>query len=956
MQDLQEPVHQHVAWWRKRPRAGETDLSCGVTLDCRFPDPHGRLATAYADFKRFLQVGRVKTSDAYRMVTELEPTRLPESHRVIVNDHTCRILAGDTEGIRRGLVWIEDQMLRAGGPFLRRGEIARKPVIRTRISRCFFGPINRPPKNRDELADDVDYYPDEYLNRLAHDGVNVLWITIHFFQIVPSKIIPEYGQNAGPRLEKLRRTVRKCERYGIQIYPFCIEPAAFTWPYPEIAAAAAAHPELKGHLNAFCTSTEQGQAYLEEATRTLFSEVPGLGGLIVIPVGERYTHCYSSSIFQGKSRPTPNTCSRCSVRKPWEVLSDTLAGLARGMHFVNPEAELIAWPYSQSVCWGAKATVEAAGHIPKGVILQHNFETGGRNKQLGKWRPAWDYWLSYVGPSTLFARCARRAIQGGARVSAKLQIGCSHEVATTQVVPVPGILYKKYREMRRLGVSAAMHSWYFGAYPSLMTKAAGELSFNPWPKRDRDFLLSLARRDWGSHAAQVVKAWKWFEKGYSHYPTAHIFGYYGPMHNGPVWPLYLIPRRLPLAPTWLNGYPPSGDYIAECVVNGFTLKEMVILCRRMTEQWARGVKILKNLRKGFRSTPERLKEIGLATALGLQFQSGYNILRFYALREELAEGKGVKRQKILKVMAKIVREEIRGDRELLPLVAADSRLGFHSEAEGYKYFPDLLRWRMQQLRNLLKTEFSEIKSRIATHAPLFPEYTGERPSGAIYGCRFLQKPPSMDGKPFGGVWDELPQAKCHHGLHRVFNRKRWKKCNEEHDHNPLPENEKEKMLTFWKAYHDRRSLILGVCCKADPSSGKPSFQGHGLQVMVEPRRTEPRRQFLIDPDGTAQCVRDDGYISRTNDGCIPHKKGPWRVSSQVEEDAWSIILRIPFAWLGRRGLEARHPLRLNVVRTMPGPGKTGLALNSWAEMKPTKERLVWEYLNPATDFGWVSFE
>ena len=106
----------------------------------------------------------------------------------------------------------------------------QKPWLKHRITRCFFGPIKRPPLNRDELMDDVDYYPDAYLNRLAHDGVNGLWFTIHFFQTVPSKIIPEYGQNAEPRLEKLRRTVRKCERHGIRIYPFCIEPAAFTWP------------------------------------------------------------------------------------------------------------------------------------------------------------------------------------------------------------------------------------------------------------------------------------------------------------------------------------------------------------------------------------------------------------------------------------------------------------------------------------------------------------------------------------------------------------------------------------------------------------------------------------------------------------------------------------------------------------------------------------------------------
>ena len=444
---------------------------------------------------------------------------------------------------------------------------------------------------------------------------------MHFFRTVPSRIIREYGQDAAPRLAKLRRTVEKCAAYGIRIYPFCIEPAAFSSPYPEVAAAAAAHPDLRGHRGAFCTSTEKGQAYLEEVTRTLFSEVPGLGGLIVIPVGERLTHCYSSSIPEGGRWPTANTCPRCSQRKPWEVLSETLAGLARGMHSVDPDAELIAWPYGQFIAWGPEATVEAARHLPKGVILQHNFETGGFNRQLGKWWPAWDYWLSDAGPSELFERCAQAAVESGARVSAKLQVGCSHETATAQVVPAPGLLHRKYQAMRRLGVSAAMHSWYFGSYPSLMTRAAGELSFDPCPEDEDEFLLALARRDWGRHAPEVARAWRWFCDGYSQYPTAHIFGYYGPMHDGPAWPLYLIPRRRPLAPTWQIGYPPSGDHIAECVANRFTLKEMVTSAGAV-ERWERGVRILKKLRPHFADNPERLGDTGSPLRWGCSSGSG----------------------------------------------------------------------------------------------------------------------------------------------------------------------------------------------------------------------------------------------------------------------------------------------------------------------------------------------
>ena len=944
------PYHQPVHWTPREPAAGEAHFPRGLRLDTRFPDPAGVLQTAYADFGYFLQCAKVPAQGDYPLITRRGETSVREDYCVTVSLDHCEIIADDTEGIRRGLVWVEDEMLRRGGPFLPLGTVTRTPLIRTRISRCFYGPINRPPKCKDELADEVDYYPDEYLNRLAHEGVNVLWMTIHWYETIPSKIIPEYGQHAGPRLEKLRRTVAKCARYGIRIYPFCIEPAALTGPAPEVLAAGAAHPELKGHNGSFCTSTELGRAYVEEAVRTLFTEVPGLGGLIVIPVGERQTHCYSGAIPDGGMWPTPNNCPRCSKRQPYEVLRDTLATMRRGMDAVAPEAELVAWPYGQFISWGPEKTIEAAAHIPPGVILQHNFETGGRNKQLGKWRPTWDYWLSYAGPSDLFRDSARAAVAGGARSSAKLQVGCSHEVATTQVVPAPGLLHRKYTAMHQLGVSSAMNSWYFGSYPSLMTRAAGELSFAPFPKRSRDFLMTLAGRDWGACAPQVVEAWQWFEKGYTNYPTAHIFGYFGPMHDGPAWPLYLIPQRKPLAPTWQIGYEPSGDYIAECVCNGFTLAEVVTLCRRMADYWNRGVEILKSLRPRFAGDPERLRDIGLATALGLQFQSGYHIVQFYALREKLADAKTpATKRRLLAQMRELVEAELRVDEELLPLAEADARLGFHSEAEGYKYFPALLRWRVEQLRGLLAEEFPQVEQAATKPGLLFPDYVGAEPAGEYYEAAAAAEAPAVDGKPFGGAWDAAPTAELTDWLRVVFNRERWRKCAYDPcDHLPVPEADRLDRTTQWKALYTDEALYLGVICHPAPGgTGKDAFTGDGLQVFVEPTRTEPRRIFHLSPDGKVRCQRDDGYL--------PESDQSWQASSHIDRRGWSVVLRVPFAWLGselQRGV--RRPLRVNVVRTLPIASE-GAGSVSWARREPVRGRLVWSTLNPATDFGWLRF-
>jgi hypothetical protein len=903
---LESPLHERPPfhWQRRAACADEVSLCGGAHLDERFPDPDSLLDTAYADFRQFLRVGGIG-GGAYAITCMPASFSVPEAYTVDVGADECRILAGDTEGIRRGLVFVENLMLRSGGPLLPLGTIVREPVIRTRISRCFFGPINRPPANRDELADDVDYYPDEYLNRLAHEGVNGLWLTITFRDTVPSKIIPEYGRNSASRLAKLRATVDKCLRYGIRIYVFCIEPAALTADSPVLAA----HPELggcrRGNHVAFCTSSPTGLAYLEEATFNLFSAVPGLGGLIDISVGERFTHCYSS-----RSGPdVPNNCPRCSKRQPWEVLADTVAAMAKGMHAVDPRAELVSWPYSQYQGWGEELTTAAAAQVPPGVILMHNFESRGRRLQLGRWRPAEDYWLSYVGPSELYRACARAAVGQGTRMFAKLQVGNSHEVATVPHVPVPGNLYRKYAAMHALGVSGAMQCWYFGNYPSLMTGAAGELSFKPFPQSEDEFLLQLAQRDWGENAATVAEAWRLFSEAYENYPLSAAFSYYGPMHDGPAWPLFLEPVYLPLAHTWKIVFKQSGDRVGECIMWTHTWEEILILTERMARIWEQGVALLRSLEPLYSDSPEHLLDIGVARALGLQFRSGWHILQFYALREELAEWrKGPDGPVLLERLANLVHRELEVDGELLALAEADSRLGFHSEAEGYKYFPAKIRARMDQLRDLLETEFPRIRARVEKGQVPFPRHTGEEPVGRICQGVRVTTPPALNGRLEGPIWQQAPASS---GFTTVS-------------------NGEVDATTSWRAVYDDEAVYFGFRCqKVDGQTGD------SMELRIESRRLWPPDAMIFGPGGRCEQVRL--YLD-TRDPL------DWQVSTADGTDAWTAVVRI--AWDSLWAVRHQKALRVNVIRR-------GARHSRWVVLPPVPARLIYGSDNPA-EYGWLT--
>ena len=708
VKELSQPYHRYFNWKRSSVNPGEADLSRGVKINCAFPDPEKLLETAYEDLNIFFADSGLATNGEYEIIIQQIDKECFESYRIEIKPESCYIQAADTEGVRRGIYYLEDLLLSNDGPFLRLGSIERKPWLKSRISRCFFGPIKRPPLNRDELLDDIDYYPDEYLNRLAHEGINGLWLTVVFSDLCQTSI-SKLDPNAEKRLAKLRLTVEKCLRHGIKTYIFCIEPRSL----PSASELLRKHPELKGAVAwnkeyCFCTFSDTAQKYLYESVNWIFSQVPDLGGMINISLGERPTTCASAD--WGKE------CPVCSSKTPGEIIAASLKPMEQGMHDANPEAELVSWFYVPENRSGdeldqTSQLLDIAEKLPEHVIMQYNFESGGSKEQLGKERHAGDYWLSYVGPSRKYDDIMHRAQEYGKKISAKIQVGCSHEIATVPFVPVPALLYRKYKAMRELGVSHVMQCWYFGNYPGIMNKTAGNLAFEDFAVSEENFLFRLAASEWGEYAGKIVEAWKLLAEGYSHYPLDNMFQYYGPMHDGIVWPLFLIPKNQPLAPTWRLDYGTSGDRYGECL-GKFTLDEALTLCRRLSEKWNKGAEIMRDLRSAFCNNSERLKDIDLIEAIGILFESGYNILKFYALREILLSSASAKWPDALDQMENIVYEEIKRSSRMIKLCEADSRLGFHSEAEGYKFFPNKLKWRIASLKNLLKNDFSAIKNRI----------------------------------------------------------------------------------------------------------------------------------------------------------------------------------------------------------------------------------------------------
>lgn len=708
--ELKKPLHETApGYYGKRAVCeGEIDVS-GLYIANKYQDDaNGVLETAYKDFARFLSVYSIGGT-RFPVVLEKAETSCFEEYKLEVTKDKIIISSADTEGIRRGIIYLEDELRRSEAAFLNPGITVRKPSIKSRITRCFFSPINRPPKFGDELSDDIDYYPDEYLNRLMHDGANGVWIYTRFSDILPSSVIEEYGKGYEKRIEKLNKVIAKCARYGIGVYIFAIEPFALE---PDIAEN---HLDMAGDVTYnggryFCCSSEKGKKYCYEAGKKLIELAPDLRGFISITYGERPTSC-SWSIKGNSDYSEPKSvcnCPRCKDKTPGQILADTVEALRSGAREIKPEFETISWTYGHRL-WETEDILDYVDRCPNDAILMQNFDDMGFEEQLGKRRLSTDYWLSYPGPSELFTNTAKRAMEKGKTMYAKMQVCCSHEIATVPYVPVPGIIFDKYKGAFKYGVEGVMQCWYFGNYPSMMSKAAGELSFTTDFSDKKSFLTNLAAIYFGkSKADKVCKAWELFEEGYKNYPINIMFSYYGPMHDSVVWKLALLPKNFEPARTWQLVDPVDGDRICDALLSGHTLEEAYTLCDIMRTKWHDGMKYLSDITI---EHPEEADHISVAKAIDILFDGGTNILDFYILRDLLGRRAGDENELVSK-MQKLVEAEIKNSTDMIQICRSCLSLGYHSEAEGYKFFPDKIEDRICHLKKLIDTEFELVKKRI----------------------------------------------------------------------------------------------------------------------------------------------------------------------------------------------------------------------------------------------------
>jgi hypothetical protein len=571
-----------------------------------------------------------------------------------------------------------------------------------------------------EIEDSLKTHPDSYLKEVAREGFNAVWLHCILRDIVPCNAFPEFGQKGKEQIPALKKMVEKAAKYGLKVFLYFCEPRGFReedlfWKNNEDVkgqpALFRAAGGFSGRYFALCSSTQRVKDYLYESSYNLFKSVPGLGGVFMITASEFHTHCYSHFPRWQKKFTDQNMkdwakhsfhCERCAKREPSEVVAEIITLINRGIKDASPKAKVIAWNWSWYII-EPDPQKKLISLLPKDVILQGDFERGGFKNVLNKRLDIDEYSYSYTGPSPRFKKLFHLAKKRGMQVTAKLQMGATHELVTVPYIPVPYIMAEKIHRMQKLGVDGYLGCWIFGGNVSVMSKVIGKMSVNP-SLTPAQAVKEVAVEEFGEQASvYITKAWRQFSSAWNTYPFSIPFLYSAPINYATAYPFELSAKEIPAIPSWLplpkdrKGHLLVGDNL-KTWLTPFTAGFAVKAFGKLLSGWEKGIEILEEGAKK-QQDHRYQKEMDMAVHISLLIRSTVNIIKFYPLLKKYRKGlPGTK-----KLLCNLLQEEISITEKDRDIIKRNPDFGYHAEAHTNFITESDLDYKIKLLKKQIKT-------------------------------------------------------------------------------------------------------------------------------------------------------------------------------------------------------------------------------------------------------------
>ena len=514
------------------------------------------------------------------------------------------------------------------------------------------------------LDDDIDPYPDAYLDRLVASGVDGIWMHVVLYQLAAYPWDPTLSEHYEKRVARLNALVNRARSRGVGIYLYLNEPRAMPLPFFE------GREHLKGVVEgdhaAICTSVPEVREYIVASVESICRAVPALAGFFTITASENLTNCWSH--HQGAN------CPRCANRLPGETVADVNAAVREGIVRAESDAALIAWDWG----WRDEWAVDAIERLPADVALMSVSEwsipihRGGVENRVG------EYSISTIGPGPRATKHWAAARARGLKTIAKIQAGNTWELAAVPYIPALQNVAQHAANLRDAEIDGIMLGWSLGGYPSPNLAVVAEIAASD--ARDvspREAMLRVARSRYGQeNASAVVDAWVTCSEAFSEFPYDGGVVYRAPLQVGPANLLWNQPTGYAASMVGipyddLTGW--RGPYPAAVFI-----EQLEIVARGFEEAF----EALAS-HAGDNIAAPLQQELNVIKAAAIHYRSVAQQARFVEMRARYEQSPSDETRQAL---ADIVRRERDLAVQLHQIQIRDSRIGYESSNQ-YFYVP-----------------------------------------------------------------------------------------------------------------------------------------------------------------------------------------------------------------------------------------------------------------------------
>ncbi len=588
------------------------------------------------------------------------------------------VYGNDDRGVAAALYYMEDLMCMEKAPFLKKGEIRKKPLMAPLMVHSGYG---------------MEEYPDNYLMRIAHEGRDAILI----FVVGINKTRVGYLN--------FNDVIARAARYGIDVY-------AYSFLQSE------KHPD-----------DDNAEEYYDSTYGELFRQCPGFKGVTL--VGEvvemrskdphvskfRSWDAYTDDLPDGKFWPGWYPC---------EDVARWAAMLKRVVHNVKPDADIVLWTYN----WGFQPEedrIKLIENLPEGITLEATFEMFDTKKVGDAYTACSDYSLAFAGPGPYFVSEAKAAKKRGIKLYAMTQAsGTTWDFGCSPYEPMPYQWMKRYEgvhhAIREWGLCGAMDNHHHGFYPSIITKFSKHAFLTPVEPME-EILDKIFKSEYGAeNLEKVQKAFKLWSEAITYYtPTEGDFT--AASRVGPSYPFCLFygikmpfPEGAMFGTHVVNSFYGDGNKlpqfvsapIRESALNIRILPELESL-KTMLKLLREGVEVFESIEN---KNDKLLSVINHGKYLVHYVQTVHNAKLWHILKCKLnAEFTREGSMKIIEEMEQLLHDEIENAKGAIPCVEADSRLGWEPSMT-YLCDKKNIEWKIRQVNYVLDYEIVKLKKSI----------------------------------------------------------------------------------------------------------------------------------------------------------------------------------------------------------------------------------------------------